>query len=126
MSFLPCFLCGRRLEKRTSKTGKPYFVCDPGGIQIFVRRQDGIERLEEFMCAVEKNAIPFEQHAHRLFEIQAILSEIRGIKGEIEKLESEIGIFFPDQDKTRASNFLKTRLETLHGELKELAEKSTR
>jgi DNA-directed RNA polymerase subunit RPC12/RpoP len=126
MSFLPCFLCGRKLEKRTSKNGKPYFVCDPCGIQLFVRRKDGIERLEALMRAAEQNAIPFEQHAHRLFEIQAILGDIQGTKTQIEKMESGIGIFFPDENKIRACNSLKTRLETLHSELEELAEKRTR
>jgi hypothetical protein len=43
----------------------------------------------------------------------------------MEKLQSEIGIFFPNEDKVRACNSLKTRLETLHGELEKLAEKST-
>jgi hypothetical protein len=113
------------LEKRTSKNGKPYFVCDSCGVQLFVRRQDGIERLDALMRAAEKNVIPFEQHAYRLFEIQAILGDIQGTKAQIEKLESETGLFFPDPDKTRACNSLKTRLETLHAELEKLAEKST-
>lgn len=126
MPFLPCFLCGSKLEKRTSKTEKPYFVCDPCGIQLFVRRKDGIERLDALMRAAEKNTIPFQQHAHRLFEVQAILGDIRGTKSEIEKLEGEIGIFFPDEDKIRACNSLKTRLKTLHAELEELAEQKTR
>jgi hypothetical protein len=108
-----------------SKSGKPYFVCDPCGIQLFVRRKDGIERLDALMRAVEKNVIPFEQHAHRLFESQAILGDIQGTRTQIEKLESEVGIIFPDQDKIRACNSLKTRLETLHSELEKLAEKST-
>ena len=125
MRFIPCLLCGQKLEKRTSKNGKPYFVCDSCGVQVFVRRKDGIERLDELMRAVEKNAIPFQQHAHRLCEIQAILSDIRGTKLEIEKLEGEIGIFFTDPDKIRACKSLKTRLETLHCELEKLAEKST-
>jgi DNA-directed RNA polymerase subunit RPC12/RpoP len=126
MSFVPCTLCGSKLEKRTSKNNKPYFVCDPCGIQLFVRRKEGIERLDALMRAAKKNLIPFEQHAHRLFEVQAILEDIQGTKSQIEKLERENGIFFPDQDKTRACNSLKTRLETLHEELEKLAEKSTR
>jgi chaperonin cofactor prefoldin len=126
MPFLPCFLCGCKLEKRISKTGKPYFICDPCGIQFFVRRKDGIERLDALMRAAKKNEIPFKEHAHRLYEIKAILSDIRGTKSEIAKLENEIGIFFPDEDKIRACNSLKTRLETLHVELEKLAEEKTR
>jgi len=114
------------LEKRTSKTGKPYFVCDPCGIQLFVRRKDGIERLNSLMRAAEKNALPFEQHAHRLFEIQAILADIRGTKAEIAKLESEIGLIFSDKDKILACKSLKRRVKTLLAELETLTEKETR
>jgi hypothetical protein len=108
-----------------SKSGKPYFVCDPCGTQFFVRRKEGIERLDALMHVAKQNSIPFEQHAHRLFEIQAILGDMQGTKAQIEQLENEIGVFFPDQDKIRACNSLKTRLETLHGELEKLAEKRT-
>src|SRR5436309_10166052 len=99
MPFLPCLLCGNKLEKRTDKNRKPYFVCDPCGIQLFVRRKAGITRLEELMRTAEKNAIPFKQHAQKLFEVQAILNDIEGTKAQIQKVESEIGIFFPDEDK---------------------------
>jgi len=73
MSFLPCILCGRKLEKRTSrKNGKPYFVCDPCGIQLFIRRQQGIEKLEQVFKNIERAEIPFRIHARHLYEIQAL------------------------------------------------------
>jgi len=121
MQVLPCLLCGKTLEKRIDKNGKPYFVCDPCGIQMFIRRKHGIERLEKLLRASEKNLIPFKQHAHRLFEIQALLTEIDGTKKQIRNLETEIGLFFQDKDKLRACNLLKTQLEHLFVELEELA-----
>ena len=45
MPFLPCVLCGGKLEKRVDKNSKPYFVCDFCGIQLFVRRKQGMELL---------------------------------------------------------------------------------
>jgi hypothetical protein len=117
--FLPCFLCGNKLEKRTSKNGKPYFVCDPCGIQFFVRRKQGIERLEKLLRASESNAIPFKQAAHRVFQVQALLSEIDGTKAQIKKLDDEIALFFPDEDKIRARKALKTRLKQLLEEFEE-------
>ncbi len=44
---IECFLCGRELPVKLAKTGKPYFICDPCGVQAFVRRQEGIARLVE-------------------------------------------------------------------------------
>jgi hypothetical protein len=126
MPFLPCILCGNTLEKRSDKHGKPYFVCDPCGIQFFVRRKQGIERLEELMRASERHVLPFKHAAQRVFEVQALLSEIDGTKAQIRTLDGEIGIFFPDEDKIRARNSLKTRLEILLDQLDELARKETR
>lgn len=47
MSKFPCPLCQKPLEIRTSKAGKPYLTCDEDGVQLFVRYQKGIDRLEE-------------------------------------------------------------------------------
>ncbi len=46
---LGCVLCNEALDKRIDKNGKPYFICDLCGTQFFVRRQEGISRLEARM-----------------------------------------------------------------------------
>ena len=118
MPFLPCILCGRKLEKRTSKkNGKPYFVCDPCGIQLFIRRKQGIELLEETFHNLERAQIPFRIHAHNLYEIQAQIKEIDGVKAEIEKLG--ISYFFNDE-KLSIRNSLKTQLQKLLFELEQM------
>jgi hypothetical protein len=122
MQFLPCFLCGSKLEKRTDKNSKPYFVCNPCGIQLFVRREHGIQLLDKLMRDAAKNEIPFKQCGDELAKIQALLTEINGTKEQIERLESQTGLFFPDQDKLRACNLLKTKLENLLKELQAIAE----
>lgn len=44
----PCPLCGEGLGIRLDvKHGKPYVICDSCGVQMFVRRKRGIERLEK-------------------------------------------------------------------------------
>jgi hypothetical protein len=117
MSFLPCILCGRRLEKRTSrKNEKPYFVCDPCGIQLFIRRKQGIERLEEFFRNAEKAEIPYKQHAQHFHEMQAILKEIDDVKTELDK----IGIsYFFDDEKLHVRNLLRTQLKNLFLDLED-------
>lgn len=39
----PCPVCMQAREVRVTKKGKPYLVCDPCGVQVFVRGQAGIE-----------------------------------------------------------------------------------
>jgi len=105
MPFIPCSLCGRKLEKRTSKRRKPYFICDGCGVQLFVRRKQGIEKLEQYFRSAEKADVHFRQHALNFHEIQAILKEIADVKNEFD-----------------IRNALKTRLETLYRSLERFAE----
>lgn len=46
---LRCPLCAEAQEIRTSKTGKPYIVCDDCGVQLFVRGSRGQRRLEALL-----------------------------------------------------------------------------
>jgi hypothetical protein len=121
MPFLPCVLCGANLEKRTDKNHKPYFVCNPCGIQFWVRKQHGIELLDKLLRDAAKNEIPFKQRAEELYKIQALLTAINGIKQQIDRVESQENLFFPDQDSVRACNLLKIKLQNLFVELEELA-----
>ena len=121
MAYLPCFLCGASLDKRTDKNRKPYFVCNPCGIQLFVRRQHGIRLLEKLLRDAAKNEIPFKHRAEEVYKIQALLTQITAVKQQIEGLQSQISVLFGDADKIRARNLLKTKLENLFKELEELA-----
>lgn len=119
MPFLPCILCGEKLEQRTDKNGKFYFTCDPCGTQHFIRRKQGIEKLEQLISELNKREIPFHTHAQHLYEVQAILSEIDGLKSEIDKL----GVFLLDEDKLRIRKSLKTRIQGLLADLQTLAKR---
>ena len=45
----PCPVCGQGLEVRETKKKKPYVVCDPCGVQTFVRNETGIRRFERLV-----------------------------------------------------------------------------
>ena len=49
----PCPVCGAGLDVRESKKRKPYVVCDPCGVQMFVRSPSGIERFETLVARGE-------------------------------------------------------------------------
>jgi hypothetical protein len=121
MQFLPCLLCGAKLEKRTDKNHKPYFVCNPCGIQLFIRREHGIGLLDKLLRASDKNELPFKHRAEELAKIQALLTEINGTKAQIVREQSQTAAFFPDKDKVRICNLLKTKLQNLFAELEQLA-----
>lgn len=123
MQFLPCFLCGAKLEKRISKKNhKPYFVCDPCGIQLFIRRDHGIQLLDKLLRASDKNELPFKQRAEELAKIQALLTAINGTKAQLERMQAQVNWVFPDKDRVRACNLLKIKLQNLFVELEQIAE----
>ena len=121
MQSLPCLLCAIKLEKRLSKRGKPYFVCNPCGIQLFVRKDHGIKLLNKLLDDAARNELPFKHRAEEVYKIQALLTEIDGVKKQIERLQSQIKFLFRDEGKVRACNLLKTKLENLFKELEQLA-----
>jgi DNA-directed RNA polymerase subunit RPC12/RpoP len=65
MERLPCILCGKQLDKRIDKNGKPYFVCNPCGIQVFIRGKRGRKRLERLLCSMNTCSISTSRRAKR-------------------------------------------------------------
>jgi DNA-directed RNA polymerase subunit RPC12/RpoP len=123
MSSIPCFLCGRQLEKRTDKNGKPYFVCDPCGMQVFVRGKKGRELLDELFRDLVLAKITFKTYERHLYEIQALIKEVDAVKAELDK----VGIsYFFDDNQLRIRNALRTKLDTLLSQLEEIAEPETK
>ena len=119
---IPCFLCSQELKQRKDKHAKPYFVCDPCGVQIFVRGRQGIKNLDQLLATLREHDFPFREHAGVLHEIQAVLTEIRGIKDEINKLDGVLEIFTDDEHKERARKLLNRRIETLLSRLQQIAD----
>jgi hypothetical protein len=109
---LPCFLCGRQLDRRTDKNDKSYFVCDACGTQIFIRRKTGIENLNELIRTLKGRDLPFREHARVLYKIQAVLAEIRGIKKEIKALDGELGLFSRDPSTGNSGCFRETKIRS--------------
>ena len=101
------------MDLRTTKNGKFYVVCDPCGLQAFVRRKEGMERLQKLRQRLQKMDAALEGHAESLFAIQGILREISALKHEIEILNEKAGFFFPDAELIRARDALQVRLDEL-------------
>lgn len=45
--FFPCPVCGQSRAVRQTKANKPYVRCDPCGVQLFVRGEEGIRRFAD-------------------------------------------------------------------------------
>ena len=54
---LPCPLCARGLDIRETKKNKPYVICDPCGLQLFVRNDTGIAIFERLVAGAQQRHI---------------------------------------------------------------------
>ena len=116
---IPCFLCGAEMDERSSKRRKPYFVCDPCGIQIFIRRKAGIQLLDQLEKSLAMRDALVKPH--KLFEFQRLLAELNGTKAQIKKIEDSLGIIFKDQVMVRAIKALRKREKEIIQDLERLA-----
>lgn len=53
----PCPLCGKGLQVRQTKKKKPYVICDPCGVQLFVRSRAGMQSFEQLVSDAERRNI---------------------------------------------------------------------
>jgi hypothetical protein len=115
-SEFPCVLCASPLLVRRDKHGKPYFVCDPCGMQLFIRREEGRLRLEAAMAELGKVPKSAQQRPAALLRIRHLLAEIQELAVEIKRLEDRAG-FWGDRDLERQVTALKGRKQSALAEL---------
>ena len=53
----PCPICASPCEVRLTKKRKPYLVCDPCGIQLFIRGSRGIEEFNRLMERADREGL---------------------------------------------------------------------
>jgi hypothetical protein len=51
----PCPICSKPLAVKLTKKGKPYLICDPCGVQVFVRGPAGIHELKRLLERGNRN-----------------------------------------------------------------------
>ena len=84
----PCPLCGKGLDVRQTKKKKPYVICDPCGVQLFVRSKAGMHVFEQLVSDAGQRNI-----WKRLDDLQ------RRYRGKCPECGKEFWIV-PDQIKT--------------------------
>jgi len=95
-TYLPCFLCDRQLEIKSSKRKKPYFICDPCGLQAFVRKEQGIQLLAEMTTPV----LEIENG------VLKTLSQLKRVNQRIEDIEGDKPWFSEDAELELAQKAL--------------------
>lgn len=110
---IPCFLCGNQIEVKNTIKGKPYFICDPCGLQAFIRRGKGTERLREWMEG--KGEVFKKRSGGQILELITQLEEVKAKLGEV---EDKTGIF-PNEDTKLIISALEAEIEGIKDRIKQ-------
>jgi len=56
-TLFPCPLCAKGLDVRQTKKKKPYVICDPCGVQLFIRSKAGMQSFNQLVGDAERRNI---------------------------------------------------------------------
>ena len=111
-----CPLCSRPLEVRTDRGGKPYCVCNPCGIQLFIRGKRGFERLRRFLSS----DIAEKMVCGNSWEILLLLNRLEELKAKEGALAAKRGFFNRDKDVDPALSVVRKEVDSLRKKISEL------
>ncbi len=84
---LPCFLCGKTLRIKISKSDKPYFICNPCGLQAFVRYGPGVRRLKQLLYDLEESGGKFLSLNDSSFKTLSLISRLSDLNAKLEDVK---------------------------------------
>jgi predicted RNA-binding Zn-ribbon protein involved in translation (DUF1610 family) len=108
----PCPICGSDLPVRVARTRKPYFHCDPCGVQLFIRGKNGIHRLRQLLASGA-----FTSGVSRATEL---LSRLQKLKEEKKRFEDRQSFLSRDRDLDQAIRIVDQEIEAVRSKLAEL------
>lgn len=85
--YFRCFLCREQVQIRYSKWDKPYFVCDPCGIQAFIRKERGIKKLRKLVTGLKA-----------VNPVIELISELEALEIKLAEIQDEKPIFGENAD----------------------------
>ena len=53
----PCPVCTQAREVRVTKKDKPYLICDPCGVQLFIRGPAGVEEFKRLLKQTNQESL---------------------------------------------------------------------
>lgn len=123
VSYIPCFLCGDRLVIKRTKRDKPYFLCDPCGAQVFIRRKKGIRLLRMLVKYLGDSPVTYPKGKGRAFTVLGLVNRLAQLKAKRQEIEDKQGWFDTDEGLELATNALETEIQRTQDQLKTIVER---
>ncbi len=115
----PCPICGMQRNIRDSKREKPYVVCDDCGVQLFVRKAEGIKKFKELAATGAASHIIQKGRVQRAVELHDEIKKLKIKRSEVED-QSFFSIF--NDDSKNAVRTIDQQIIALESELHALGE----
>jgi hypothetical protein len=113
----PCPLCGAGLPILISKTKKPYCICNSCGIQLFVRGKVGISRLRKLASDGILISSSGESSSYGI----TLLNRLEQLKLQRRDLVFKRPLIFPDPNVENTIDLVDAEIESVQGELSQIA-----
>jgi len=118
---MPCFLCGKTLKVKKTKTNKPYFICEICGLQAFVRYKAGIRKFQTLLVALEEGGEKFLSLNKSSFEVLSLVSRLNELKEKLDKVNQNKSLsdyFLSDTESVLAEKALEKEIKAVRNVLK--------
>lgn len=118
---IPCFLCGDLVRVKLTKKDKPYFICEPCGVQVFIRYKPGIKLFRKLLTALNKDGEKFLGLNKSSFETISLVSQLNRLKGELKRVDENkllFDYFVPDTECELAEKALERELKAVRKALR--------
>jgi predicted RNA-binding Zn-ribbon protein involved in translation (DUF1610 family) len=119
--YLPCFLCGKKLRIKQTKNEKPYFICDPCGLQVFVRCKAGIRELNRLIRRMESKSSNSSEILNSSFEVISLTSRIAQLRAKLKHIEDNELMWGTDTESEIATKAIKAQMREIESELKRIS-----
>ena len=119
---IPCFLCGNGAEVKLTKKKKPYFICEPCGVQVFVRRENGIAHFNRLVKNLADKCLNNPTTGDQTFQIVALVNRLAELKNKLAEIRDKSGITgFLTGEFSVAENALKKEIAVIEAQLKTIS-----
>ncbi len=118
---LPCFLCGKTVRIKMSKTDRPYFICNVCGLQSFVRYKVGIQKFERLLQSLEDDGEKFLNLNDSNFKTLSLVSRLNELNAKQDKVKQNKSLsdyFLSGSDSELAEDALEKEIKAVRKALK--------
>jgi len=117
---IPCFLCGKPIPVKLTKKDKPYFACNPCGLQVFVRCKPGILTLKRLLKTIAKEGNKLQKLNQSSYQTLSLVARLNELQTRLERARDDKSLtdhILSDSETDTIERALKKEIRAVKKEL---------